>query len=335
MVTYTGAQSNLYYAYETTFGTAPTINTSSNVFGLNARVSTLSLTTNRIDFNKLGQVEPHAFGYGQQQGSLSVGFVFDTRTSHRIFEGIYAADASNSSPFHYPATLGQGQTSPETKSFTTQVQLQTGGNKITRQLLGCITNSISLSTSIGEPVNGTLDATFGKEVASSTAVSSGDIIAQTGVTGDPLTFAHGTFKVSDGTNLVTIGEIQSVDVTWNQNAELLYQLGSHHAADKFRRVLDITGRFQTTWKDVSLLTHVLNQAVDAAETDGSIDPDSAGNVGASLTFAHAGDSGKTMTIEFEGVSFGEHSVTGLEPVQPVFEELPFKARSAKIASITA
>ena len=42
-----------------------------------------------------------------------------------------------------------------------------------------------------------------------------------------------------------------------------------------------------------------------------------------------------MTIEFEGVSFGEHSVTGLEPVQPVFEELPFKARSAKIASITA
>ena len=56
MVVYTGAGANLFYEYESTFGTAPTINTSSQVFGLNGRVTSLSLTNNRIDINKLGQV---------------------------------------------------------------------------------------------------------------------------------------------------------------------------------------------------------------------------------------------------------------------------------------
>ena len=68
-----------------------------------------------------------------------------------------------------------------------------------------------------------------------------------------------------------------------------------------------------------------------AGVDGSIAE--VGGVGAQLTFTHDGDAGKTMTIYLEGLAFGEHSVTGLEPVQPVFEELTFKARSAKIASV--
>ena len=105
MVTYTGAGASLFYKYETTYcDTSDTIPVSSNIFGLNARVTSLSLTTNRIDINKLGQVEPTAYAYGQQAGRLGVGFIFDTRASHRIFESIYGADANNTSPFTYPAT---------------------------------------------------------------------------------------------------------------------------------------------------------------------------------------------------------------------------------------
>ena len=327
MVVYTGAGANLYYEYESTFGTAPTFNTSSKVFGLNGRVTSLGLSTNRIDINKLGQVEPTAYAYGQQAGRLGIGFIFDTRTSHHVFQSIFGADASGSSPFSYPASNAEGATTPTTKSFSTQIQLQTGANYIQRQLTGCIANSIGISTSIGEPVNGTLDATF-------TTTNGASILDQTGVAGDPLTFAHGTFLVSNGTNtLQEVGEIQSFDMNINQNAELLYKLGQHHAAESFRKVLDITGRFQTSWRDTTLLTHILNQANDTTETDGSIAGASGGDdsgLGAKLTFSHAGDSGKTMIITFKGISFGEHNVTGLEPVQPVFEELPFKAKSIQV-----
>ena len=336
MVVYTGAGANLYYEYESTFGTAPTFNTSSKVFGLNGRVTSLGLSTNRIDINKLGQVEPTAYAYGQQAGRLGIGFIFDTRTSHHVFQSIFGADANGSSPFSYPASNAEGATTPTTKSFSTQIQLQTGANYIQRQLTGCIANSIGISTSIGEPVNGTLDATFGKELAVTTT-NGASILDQTGVAGDPLTFAHGTFLVSNGTNtLQEVGEIQSFDMNINQNAELLYKLGQHHATNSFRKVLDITGRFQTSWKDTTLLTHILNQANDVTDTDGSIAPATAGGtpvvtgLGAKLTFAHAGDSGKTLIITFKGISFGEHNVTGLEPVQPVFEELPFKAKSIQV-----
>ena len=332
MVVYTGAGANLFYEYESTFGTAPTINTSSQVFGLNGRVTSLSLTNNRIDINKLGQVEPTAYAYGQQTGRLGVGFIFDSRTTHKIFEGIYGT-GSGSAPIKYPATHVEGGAPVINKSFTTQIQLQTGANYIQRQLLGCITNSVGISTSIGEAVNGTLDATFGKELAVTTA-SSASILDQTGVTGDPLTFAHGTFLVSNGTaTLQEIGEIQSFDMTFNQNAELLYKLGQHHAAESFRKVLDISGSFKTSWQNTTLFTHILNQANDLAEQDGSIPPVPSGDdsgLGAKLTFTHAGDSGKSLVILLKGISFGEHSVTGLEPVEPVFEELPFKCKSAQI-----
>ena len=209
---YTSGGSSVLYGFEAANAFAGNSPTTDKTFGLNTRVSTLSLTTNRIDFNKLGQVEPHAFGYGQQQGSLSVGFVFDTRTSHAIFGGIYgesSAAGNSGAPHYYPnSAIGENKAPVITKSIATQVQVQMGSNLSTRKLLGGIVNSIGLSTSIGEAVNGTVDITFGKEVtATSPAIASGTVTAQASVTGVPLTFAHGTLSVSNGSSLVAIAEV--------------------------------------------------------------------------------------------------------------------------------
>jgi hypothetical protein len=77
MVVYTGASSSVRYGYEGagTYGT--TASALTNTFGINTKVTGLSLSNSRLNLHKLGQVEPTKFAYGQQSGSVSVGFIFD------------------------------------------------------------------------------------------------------------------------------------------------------------------------------------------------------------------------------------------------------------------
>jgi len=83
MAIFTGANASIMYGYESTFGTTPTV---TNTFGLNQKVTSLSLNTSRFQLNKLGQVEPTKFAFGQQQGSVSMGFILDSAQSYKIFD---------------------------------------------------------------------------------------------------------------------------------------------------------------------------------------------------------------------------------------------------------
>ena len=327
MVVYTGASSSVRYGYETAGSYGTTASSLTNTFGLNTKVTSLSLTNNRINLAKLGQVEPTKFAYGQQQGSVSVGFVFDDSHSHKIFQSIYGSP-SGTNPFLYPATLAQGATSPTTQSITTQIELQTGANaKLTRVLNGCVVNTLSISTSIGEPMNGNVDMTFGKET--STAVgTSGTITEQSDSSldqgGEPYTFAHGSFKVSNGSALQTVAEVQEADVSFAQNTELLYGLNSNAAVDVYRKILDVTGRFKTAFKDQSLIQYVIDQVRTQKEL---VD---ASGVGIELNFENVAAS-KSIKIELDDVSFADHGVSGLEPVEPVFEEINWQAKAARVS----
>ena len=91
MVVYTGGSAAVTYGYETAYGTTPSA--MNNIFGLQQKVTGFSLSNTRLNLHKLGQVEPTKFAYGQQVGSLSIGFVFDDGDSHKIFESLYGADA--------------------------------------------------------------------------------------------------------------------------------------------------------------------------------------------------------------------------------------------------
>ena len=112
-----------------------------------------------------------------------------------------------STPHVYPANLGQGNapTTMDGRSITTEIAVQMGNAHKLRKLSGCVVNSLSLSTSIGQPVNGTIDMSFGKEV-SSTIDGSGAITQQTAQTqaGKPYTFAHGHFKVHNGSSKLAL-----------------------------------------------------------------------------------------------------------------------------------
>jgi peptidoglycan hydrolase-like protein with peptidoglycan-binding domain len=328
MVVFTGASTSVMYGYEDVFGSANTSPANlTNTFGLNTKVSTLSLQTNRQQLNKLGQVEPTKYAYGTQAGSLSIGFVMDNSHSHKIFQSIYGLPASGS-PILYPTALGQGntQTSFAKQSFTTQIQVATGtSTHLNRTLNGCIVQSLSLATSIGEPLNCSADITFGKEQTADVAVGSAITSQRTGSGVDqgltPYTFAHGEVKVHNGTQLTAVAEIQEFDISFAQNAELLYGLNSQTAIDAYRKVFDISGRFRATFKDKTLIQYVIDQSRAGTELIDS-------GVGITLIFTNGS---KIIKIELNELSISDHNVSGIEPAEPVFEEINWACKSARIS----
>ncbi len=150
---YTGGSTSLLYGYEaaTTFGTASTAIT--NIFGMNQKVTSLSLQTGQMPLNKLGQVEVSKFAYGQQQGTVNIGFVWDSEKSDKIFKSIFGAPsgtgqdiypASSTAPFG--ASSGGVAVSPSSPlSLTTQIHQvishvvgSTTNTLLNRTLKGCI-----------------------------------------------------------------------------------------------------------------------------------------------------------------------------------------------------
>ena len=338
---YTGGSASVLYGYEgaSTFGTAAS--TIASIFGLNQKVTSLTLNTSQIPLNKLGQVETSKFAYGQQMGSVGIGFVWDSEKSNPIFKALFGAPSTSGGADIYPAsstkpftgTEGSGSVSVSPSSplsLTTQIHqvIADGSNTLlNRTLKGCIVQTLGLSTSIGEVLNATVDMVFAREDTSSVVASSG-FVEQTATANDqattPYTFAHGALTTSTGSGAAAIAEVQDIDMTFTTNAELLWGLGDHHAKDVFRKIFEVTARFRTSSKNGHLIPAVIDQSRTGAET-----LTETSNVGLDLTFT---DGNKSLKIELGGVSITDHSTTGIEPAEPIFEEVTLRAKSARIVS---
>ena len=109
----------------------------------------------------------------------------------------------------------------------------------------------NIKSSIGETVKGTVDFLYGTVDTVGTSVS--------GITpiGDginfPYTFSHASIELLDGT---TIAEVQDIDFTLAANTELLYQQGSPNAAGSFRKLFEMTCKFNASFIDKAQLQRV-------------------------------------------------------------------------------
>ena len=321
----TGAHGYILYGWETSnFGTvAASIN---RAFGLKTSIGTLSLTNNRIDLGKLGQVETAAYAYGQQSGSISVNYVLadsvtsGSETSGDIFRAIFGAPTGT-----VYGGLTQGSTPKVSESMTIDVGFETGEDSYVsghtdykvRTLQGCVLNSLSISTAVNDVVNVSTDFAFGIENAPSKSFS-----APTITCGNPYTFAHAKLKLATGTetSVSEITLIQDTDLTFTVNNELLYGLASNQATSSFRRMLDITGRFKVAWSDWKLYERMLAQIGkgSSGNRESNISTQSEGTVELELKFTNGT---KSITIELAGISFTDFAVSGIEPVEPVYQEV--------------
>lgn len=329
----TGAYAYIQYDFETCFNcaTTPAQACLNKVFGFEQRVSGWTWTNSRITLNQLNSVEPKTFVYGQARGSLSVdwvvgnpwynSFLFD-RTSCATFP----ATCAGIETYTWEATSNAG--TKDVESFAAEIGIdQCGVTDTVRILRGAIVNNIGLRSSIGEPIRATADIAYSSDNISTTvdATPASDIIG----TGDsqytPFTFAHGQLQW----NCCVIAELQSFDISLNQNPELLYAHNCNHPVDSFRRVFEMTGSFNATHTCRILLDDLYAQINDNSQTLAACQAQIVLTIDNGLTTTNQ----RKITYTFTGIGIGDHS-TGVEPVEPIFENITWQARSAQVVAVT-
>ena len=101
-------------------------------------------------------------------------------------------------------------------------------------------------------------------------------------------------------------------------------------------MLDVTGRFKASWKNDDALQAVIAQLKGTAYKETWGDKYS-GSPEFELKFTNgvSGSGRREIIITGIGLSVGDHSVSGLEPAEPVFEEINWQVKHVRIEAIKA
>ena len=203
---------------------------------------------------------------------------------------------------------------------------------LTRTLSGCTLNSLAITAAVDDMVNASADFAYAKEQQPTATFSAS---SATDLMNFPYTFAHGLFKWkgNTGDSLTTQTEIQNMDITFAQNSELLFGMNSHFAVGAYRQLFDITGKFQVSLKDRSFITNIMEQI----KADSGTTNDTRSHAQLELFFTNKGTGNglKTIKITCDGIGIDSHSITGLEPNEPVFEDISWQIKNATIVAQTA
>jgi len=317
----TGASAYLKYEYETSYGTGGTPN---KKFGLQDRLTSWTLTHNRIDMPQLDQTTIANYAYGQQSGSLSVGCVL---SNPWIFESIFGPSTPGAAvDTVYPHTFGTTAGNKTMNTLVVEVGYDGDSADIVRTMRGCVVNSLGISTSIGATVDLSVDMTYGKESLDSSATTLGTAPSEP-TEQFAYTFAHGVVKVGGN----TLAQVQDVDITFAQNPSLLYGIGNNQAVSSYRQIFDMTGRFRAALLNKNLLEGVLAQI--AKNTSGTFEETIGGSPEFELTFqSTASTIQNEIKITGTGLAPTDLAITGIAPVEPIFEEINWRIKSATVVA---
>ena len=329
----TGASSYVRYDWENEFGVAAFDNATQKAFGLNARLGSWTLGHSPKDLPRLNQVEVAQYAYGQQTGSLSVDFVL---SNPWVFRALYGAQATTGTgPYvHTWGTTGDVSGAKTITPFSVEIGFAAEDANIVRTATGCILNSLSIGATIDGTVDCSADITYGNEADNGTSYHASPPNDDINF---PYTFAHGELRWygddaadTDATGS-KIAELQSANVTFSQNPALLYTVGSHKAVSSFRRVFDITGNFNASWINNKKLLQLLDQ-IEKPNTSSIREGVAGAAVDAILTFDNGGTgvNKKAITIKLSGVRPDSIAIDGIVPVEPVFETINWRAKTASV-----
>jgi hypothetical protein len=315
----TGAHAYVKYDFETSYGAGGTAN---KKFGLQDKLSSLSLTNNRTNLSQLNQNTIHKFAYGQQQGTASMGF---TLSNPWIFGAILGAPAPSGSSPNYIYTYGATANLKTPRTIRMEVGIDGVSADVVRTLKGGLVNNISLSAAVGGMVEGTADITYGQETAPSSSLGTAPSEPSQEF---PYTFAHAELTLND----TVVAQCQDVNLSIAQNSELLYRLGSHSATDSYRRVLDITGSFRASFINKDLLEKLLAQIKADSSTTYQEEVDASGATAKfKLTFIQS-STNQEIVINMTGLSISDLAISGLEPVEPIFEEINWQVKTIQVVA---
>ena len=343
MAVYTGSYAYIQWAPEVTFNTAATNlrvhgascadGNRSEQFGFEQKITGWSFTQNKIPLTQLNSVKVKTFAYGQTRGSLSLDFVMASPWFLMLIGMNDSVETGSSAPFTHTYTLDCTTDNTAIRSFSTEIGQESGGTDIVRTLTGGIVNSASISTSIGELVKVTLDTNYANETVTTTLDACAAGIAVSDHV--PYTFAHGTISSTD-LDLANAGQIQDFDVTFSQNADHIFGIGNSVAADKIRRLQEITGKIKVTNKTKTQLEKIYAQQKDTLANSACVSAVDTELTNIVVEFSKDADTAaspsatsQVMQITLKGVALDDINVS-IEPNEPIFQELNFQARECVI-----
>lgn len=330
---FTGSFAYLQYVRETTFGTAAsTIQSAGEQFGFEQKITGWSFTNNKLALAQLGNVQVKTYAYGQTRGNLSIDFVLSSPWFIGLIGFKEGADTCVSSVKTHTFGLDATSATNIIESFTTQIGIEAGSTDIVRTLVGGIVNSASISTSIGEVARVSLDTNYVNESLTTSLDGSPATLCVANHT--PYTFAHGELRFPDAT---VIAEVQDIDISFNQNADHIWGIGSSKANSGVRRLFEITGKFKASHTDSVQLQKVYAQQKDTlANTAAGAETLAAEQPSLRLTFTNgvASTGVRSIIFDFDGIALDDISVN-IEPNEPIFEDLSFQARVCNVVASDA
>jgi hypothetical protein len=222
------------YGYEATYGAGAV---SARVFGHGTKCS-FTRKNNMERIHSLGYRNAQTTTALKYEGSASVEFIMSNASFFRAVLGSVADGGVGP----YTHTYSEANTPA---SFAIDTGTELGTNDEVTELKGCMVQTCTLTSSVGETIKVRLECPYQTETLATTGIGS-----QVAETFDVFNFAHGTLELPTGS---TIADVQSFELTMNNNLEQIWGLGSRLLTGQVAKIRQYDMRISAVFRDVSTL----------------------------------------------------------------------------------
>jgi hypothetical protein len=239
-----GAFSYVNFGFETTEGTVAA--TFPRPFGHGTKL-TINRKNNMEKVYGVGARNASANVAKKYEGSASVEFLMgagETAIAHggsSWLRAVLGAIPTDAGATPYTHTYAESNT---LASMSIANAVEQGTADYVSALIGCKVNSCNITAAVDEVAKVKLDLMYRTESLATSGI--GSAVVPTEV---PLTFAQGTLSVA-GT---TVGYVQSIDLTINNNLELIWGLGSRYSTASVGKTRSYDIKMSVAFSDITLL----------------------------------------------------------------------------------
>jgi len=311
----TGASAFVDVQYEDSYN-GPTSGNLLHLFGKDQNASGIEFANGQEPVPQLYRSTYESFLYGKNAGSCTVDF---TMSNPFFFSSMMNNPSQTESSGVYTQTWSSGTVNRDIRSMKVRFGMESpgGSNDILQTATGVIATSVNIKTALDQPVSVSEALTWGND----TIVDNAELpVIGSDLDFTPYNFVNGELKVTpDGGSEFTVGTLQDVDLTINISSEHLYQVGSANPVDAYRKLFDITGKFNVAYEDATYSEYVR----DRKEQTNAV-----------LTFSNGetGDDARTITVTLSGVGIPSTS-RSVAPGEPIFEDVDFQAREITVVAV--
>jgi len=304
-----GASARISYGWETVaFGT---VSTSINkAFSQGVKVSAYDIDNSVEYIYGLGSQDVSSSICKEFKGTFGLEFALtDPWWIKSIVGG--SPSKAGSSPYTYTYSNAAGISNTLTSfSMDLSFDLDTDSHQ---QLLGCIANTASLTCNVGEIVRVRLDGLFAN-LSKNTSMA-----ALISPVEEPFCFAQGSLEIPTNT---TITDVQSVELTFNRNVDMIWGIGSRFAQKNVAKQREWGIRCTATYEADSQFLDTLLGSTTAASSM----PTEAATAQITITNGGATTAERSYTFNFANVRIEKSSIpVSVEDV--IKQDITMRARS--------